>query len=79
MAICVHKAPEGMALGALLLGAGYMRGRMLWLVGSVESTTILGGLLGWFFFRHVSDLWVRPCAGARWRGLYLSGHSRGAG
>lgn len=58
MAICVHKAPEGLALGALLLGAGYLRGRMLWLVAAVESTTILGGLLGWFFFRNVSNLWV---------------------
>jgi zinc transporter ZupT len=58
MAICVHKAPEGLALGALLLGAGYHRGRMLWLVAAVESTTILGGLLGWFVFRSVSDLWL---------------------
>jgi zinc transporter ZupT len=58
MAICVHKAPEGLALGALLLGAGYRRGRMLWLVAAVESTTILGGLLGWFVFRNVSNLWV---------------------
>ena len=58
MAICVHKAPEGLALGALLLGAGYHRGRMLWLVAAVESTTILGGLLGWFVFRSVSNLWV---------------------
>jgi zinc transporter ZupT len=57
MAICVHKAPEGLALGALLLGAGYHRGRMLWLV-AVESTTILGGLLGWFVFRNVSNLWL---------------------
>jgi zinc transporter ZupT len=58
MAICVHKAPEGLALGALLLGAGYHRGRMLWLVAAVESTTILGGLIGWFAFRNVSVLWL---------------------
>jgi zinc transporter ZupT len=58
MAICVHKAPEGLALGALLLGAGYRRGRMLWLVAAVESTTILGGLLGWYVFRNVSNLWL---------------------
>jgi zinc transporter ZupT len=58
MAICVHKAPEGLALGALLLGAGYTRGRMLWLVAAVESTTIMGGLLGWFVFRNVSNLWL---------------------
>jgi zinc transporter ZupT len=58
MAICVHKAPEGLALGALLLGAGYSRARMLWLVAAVESTTILGGVLGWFVFRSVSNLWL---------------------
>jgi zinc transporter ZupT len=58
MAICVHKAPEGLALGALLLGAGYHRARMLWLVASVESTTILGGVLGWLVFRNVSNLWL---------------------
>ena len=58
MAICVHKAPEGLALGALLLGAGYHRARMLWLVAAVESTTILGGVLGWFVFHNVSDLWL---------------------
>jgi zinc transporter ZupT len=58
MAICVHKAPEGLALGALLLGAGYHRGRMLWLVAAVESTTILGGVLGWILFRNVSNLWL---------------------
>jgi zinc transporter ZupT len=58
MAICVHKAPEGLALGALLLGAGYARARMLWLVAAVESTTILGGVLGWFVFRSVSNLWL---------------------
>jgi zinc transporter ZupT len=57
-AICVHKAPEGLALGALLLGAGFRRGRMLWLVAAVESTTILGGLLGHFILRDLSDVWL---------------------
>ena len=58
MAICVHKAPEGLALGALLLGAGYTRSRMLWLVAAVESTTVIGGALGWFVFGSVSNLWL---------------------
>ena len=58
MAICVHKAPEGLALGALLLGAGFRRGRMLALVAAVESTTVLGGVLGWFVLRDVSNLWL---------------------
>jgi zinc transporter ZupT len=50
--------PEGLALGALLLGAGFDRRRMLRWVAAVESTTILGGLLGWFVFPNISALWL---------------------
>src|SRR6266404_2120644 len=57
-AICVHKFPEGLALGALLLGGGFGRQKMIWLVAAVESTTILGGLLGWFVLQNVSNLWL---------------------
>ena len=57
-AICVHKFPEGLALGALLLGGGFRRRKMLWLVAAVEATTILGGGLGWFVLRDVSGLWL---------------------
>ena len=53
VAICVHKFPEGLALGALLLGGGVSRWKMLGLVALAESTTILGGLLGWFMLRSV--------------------------
>jgi zinc and cadmium transporter len=52
-AICVHKFPEGLALGALLLGGGLARAKMLWLVAAVESMTIVGGLLGWFVLQNV--------------------------
>jgi zinc transporter ZupT len=58
VAICVHKAPEGLALGALLLGAGFDRRRMFRWVAAVESTTILGGALGWFVFPNLSPLWL---------------------
>jgi zinc transporter ZupT len=58
VAICVHKFPEGLALGALLLGGGFPRRRMLWLVAAVEATTIVGGLLGWLGFHNISAFWL---------------------
>ena len=58
MAVCVHKVPEGLALGALLLGAGFKRAQTLARVGAVESTTLLGGLLGWLFLQGVSGFWL---------------------
>ena len=53
IAIWVHKFPEGLALGALLVGGGYSRKQAIWRVGLVESTTIFGGLLGWFILKNV--------------------------
>jgi zinc transporter ZupT len=45
-AICIHKIPEGLALGALLLASGMSRFRALGWVAAVESTTLIGGALG---------------------------------
>jgi zinc transporter ZupT len=58
MAICVHKVPEGLALGALLLGAGLRRKGVIIRVASVEVTTLLGGLLGWLFLPRISPAWL---------------------
>jgi zinc transporter ZupT len=58
LAICVHKVPEGLALGALLLGAGFNRTQTVLRVSAVEATTILGGVLGWVFFREISPVWL---------------------
>ena len=58
LAVCVHKVPEGLALGALLLGAGYERNQALLRVAVVEATTLLGGVLGWSFLREASSLWL---------------------
>ena len=58
LAICVHKVPEGLALGALLLGAGFNRAQTLMRVAAVESTTVLGGVLGWVFLHHISAFWL---------------------
>ena len=76
LAICVHKIPEGLALGALLLGAGFRRGHMLWIVAAVESTTLLGAALGWLVLRDVSGLWVAiTLAHAAGGFLFLSVHA----
>jgi zinc transporter ZupT len=58
LAVCVHKVPEGLALGALLLGAGFNRAQTLVRIAAVESTTLVGGILGWVFFRHASLFWL---------------------
>ena len=58
MAICVHKVPEGLALGALLLGAGLSRAGVVFRVAVVEATTLLGGALGWFFLQRISIVWL---------------------
>ncbi len=76
MAVCVHKAPEGLALGALLLGAGIPKGKMLWYVAAVESTTIVGGVLGWYVFGGATKIWV-PLALANAGGgfIFLAAHA----
>jgi len=62
-AICIHKIPEGLALGALLRGAGFSRRVVPLWVAAVESTTILGGALG---------LWLLPKASGEWMSLVLA-------
>jgi ZIP family zinc transporter/zinc and cadmium transporter len=58
LAVCVHKIPEGLALGALLLGAGLSRKDIIWRVMAVEATTLLGGAVGLIFFPTVSPFWI---------------------
>jgi zinc transporter ZupT len=58
LAVCVHKIPEGLALGALLRGAGLETWGIIWRVIAVEGTTLLGGVLGWLVFPHASQLWI---------------------
>jgi len=58
VAVCAHKVPEGLALGALLLGAGLRRGRVLAWVAAVEATTPLGCALGLWGLRHVNEWWI---------------------
>ncbi|HZM05544.1 MAG TPA: ZIP family metal transporter [Candidatus Saccharimonadales bacterium] len=58
LAVCVHKIPEGLALGALLRGAGLSPSGILQRVVTVEATTLLGGIIGLLFLPSVSNLWV---------------------
>jgi zinc transporter ZupT len=57
-ALCIHKFPEGLALGSLLIGAGYHRGAALGWVAAVEATTLVGGIIGYFFLARISTLWL---------------------
>jgi len=76
VAICVHKLPEGLALGALLLGAGFSRVRMLLFVAGVEFTTVLGGGAGWFVLRDTSAAWLALALAHAGGGfLFLASHA----
>jgi len=58
LAVCVHKIPEGLALGALLLGAGLKRKTIISYVVSVEATTLLGAAVGLIFFPTAPPVWI---------------------
>ena len=57
-ALCIHKVPEGLALGSLLIGAGLQRATAVGWVAAVEATTLLGGVIGYFFVTNISILWL---------------------
>jgi zinc transporter ZupT len=57
-ALCIHKIPEGLALGSLLIGAGLRRAAAVGWVAAVEATTLLGGVIGYFFLTNISTLWL---------------------
>ncbi len=76
LAVCVHKIPEGLALGALLLGAGIGRGGVLGWVAAVEATTVLGGVLGLLFLGGVPLFWISLVLAHVGGGfLYLATHA----
>jgi zinc transporter ZupT len=57
-ALCIHKVPEGLALGSLLIGAGLQRTAAVGWVAAVEATTLLGGVIGYFFLTNISIFWL---------------------
>ena len=76
LAVCVHKVPEGLALGALLMGAGSTRAKVVTWVAAVEATTLLGGVLGVFFLRNISEFWLTAVLAHAGGGfLFLAAHA----
>src|SRR6266403_3784960 len=75
-ALCIHKVPEGLALGSLLIGAGSYRSTALAWVAAVESTTLLGGVIGYFFLANVSTFLLGLIMAHVGGGfLYLAAHA----
>src|SRR5438094_4528458 len=58
LALCVHKFPEGFALGSLLIGAAFTRTKTIGWVAAVEAATLLGGVIGFFFLANASPFWL---------------------
>jgi len=58
LALCIHKFPEGFALGSLLIGAGFARITTVGWVAATEATTLLGGVIGFFFLANASTFWL---------------------
>src|SRR5881398_277082 len=75
-ALCIHKVPEGLALGSLLIGAGLHRSAALGWVTAVEATTLLGGVIGYFFLTKVSTFWLGVIMAHVGGGfIYLAAHA----
>src|SRR5213078_434767 len=75
-ALCIHKVPEGLALGSLLIGAGLRRSAALGWVAAVEATTLLGGVIGFFLGARISTFWLGLIMAHVGGGfLYLAAHA----
>ncbi|PYK31964.1 MAG: hypothetical protein DME57_01725 [Verrucomicrobia bacterium] len=75
-ALCIHKIPEGLALGSLLIGAGMQRARSLAWVAAVEATTLLGALAGFFLLANKPSFWLGLFMAQVGGGfLYLAAHA----
>ncbi|HSP88281.1 MAG TPA: ZIP family metal transporter, partial [Ignavibacteriaceae bacterium] len=59
LAILTHKFPEGLALASLMLGAGLQKSKIILYTILVESTTLLGSLIGIYFLKEgISLFWI---------------------
>src|SRR6266480_4245957 len=75
-ALCIHKVPEGLALGSLLIGAGFRRAAAFGWVATVEATTLLGGAIGMLWLGKVATFWLGLIMAHVGGGfLYLAAHA----
>src|SRR5947199_643572 len=75
-ALCIHKVPEGLALGSLLIGAGLHRSAAFGWVAAVEASTLLRGVIGYFFLSHISTFWLGLIMAQVGGGfIYLAAHA----
>lgn len=76
LAVALHKAPEGIALGGILRAAVKSRATALGWCTLAEGTTLLGGLLGLVMAPHLGTQWITYPLGitAGWL-FYLGYHA----
>jgi zinc transporter ZupT len=76
LAIALHKAPEGIALGGILRAAVKSRTAALVWAAVAEGTTLVGGALGLWLAPHLGTAWITYplCAAAGWL-CYLGYHA----
>src|SRR5437763_3732429 len=75
-ALCIYKLPDGLALGSLLIGAGLHRSAAFGWVAAVEATTLIGGVIGYFFLANVSSFWLGVIMAHVGGGfIYLAAHA----
>lgn len=59
VAVTTHKFPEGLALASLMLGAGYNKLKIILVVLAIESSTIIGALIGMIFLKNmIEPFWI---------------------
>jgi zinc transporter ZupT len=76
LAVALHKAPEGIALGGILRASVKSRAAALGWCALAEGTTLVGGLLGLGLAPHLGTAWILYPLGvtAGWL-FYLGSHA----
>lgn len=76
LAIALHKAPEGIALGGILRAAVKSRAAALACAALAEGATLAGGALGLWLAPHLGTVWISyPLAAAAGWLCYLGYHA----